>query len=260
MSKPIRFVAAGDVHGDHADPEALEALYAFCDDYKPDVRVCLGDVFDFRSLRRGVGAADAESAESLKADIEAGMDFLRRFLRPGSVYLWGNHEHRLDHMIATSGSAIYRDYCQDIKDAINRTARQAGAKTILPYHAEKGVYRLGPVAFVHGYAHGATAVHDQAKHYADRGGALICGHIHRLEQVNTQKHGGGAGFSAGCLCVKEAMAYAAGRLGTSRWGSGFAAGWIDGNEYKVWLVHKISSKPAKWIWQTDLKVWMPKKK
>jgi len=263
-SQIVRFVAAGDVHGDMADPEALEALYAYCAEYlgPDDLRICLGDAFDFRSLRRGVGAADAESAESLKADIEAGMDFLRRFLRPGSVYLWGNHEHRLDHMIATSGSAIYRDYCQDIKDAINATARKAGARVILPYHAEKGVYRLGPIAMVHGYAHGVQAVHDQAKHYSDRGGALICGHIHRLEQVNTQRHGGGAGFSAGCLCVKEAMAYASSRLATSRWGTGFAAGWVDlkTNQWKIWLVHRISSNPSKWIWQTDLKTWTPSKK
>jgi hypothetical protein len=139
IKKPLRFVAAGDNHGDMADPEALGALFAFCKDYKPDVRIALGDCFDFRSLRRGVGN-DAESAESLKADIDAGLDFLNKY-RP-DVYLFGNHEARLDSLISTSGSAIVRDYCSDVKDGIIRGARKAGAKTILPYHAEKGVYRL----------------------------------------------------------------------------------------------------------------------
>lgn len=64
MSKPIRFVFASDSHGDMNDPEALDALWEFCKDYKPEVRVAGGDHFDFRSLRRGVGTSDAESGES----------------------------------------------------------------------------------------------------------------------------------------------------------------------------------------------------
>ena len=43
MSKATRFVYAADSHGDMADPEALEALWAFCKDYKPDVRVAGGE-------------------------------------------------------------------------------------------------------------------------------------------------------------------------------------------------------------------------
>ena len=254
MTQPIRFVAAGDNHGDMADPEALDALREFCDDYKPTVRVHLGDAFDFRSLRRGVGT-DAESAESLKADIDDGIEFLRSF-KP-TVYLWGNHEARLDSLIANSGSAIVRDYCTDVKTAINSAAKQAGAKTILPYHAEKGVYRLGPVAFIHGYAYGVNATSLQGSHYASTGGGVIHGHTHTLQQVNLTKHGGGAAFSAGCLCLKDAMAYASQRLATSRWGSGFAAGWVHGNDWKVWLVHKVGRQ---WIWQTDLKLYTPKNK
>lgn len=251
MRSPIKFVAAGDNHGDMADPEALSALWEFCKDYKPDVRVHLGDCFDFRSLRRGVGN-DAESAESLKDDIEAGIDFLNKF-KP-TVYLLGNHEARLDSLINNSGSAIVRDYCQDVKDNIIRSAKKAGAKTVLNYHAEKGVYRLGPVAFVHGYAHGLNATAEQGRHYADRGGALLHGHTHNFSQINLTKHEGGVAFSCGCLCQKEAMTYASHRLATSRWGSGFAAGWIDGNDWKVFLVHKVGGK---WIWQTGLRVFIP---
>ena len=254
MSNPIRFVAFGDNHGDMADPEAVDALCEFIKDYKPTVRVHLGDCFDFRSLRRGAGN-DAEGAESLLADLEAGEEFLKR-TKP-TVYLWGNHEHRADNLMHSSGSALVRDYCADLRERINRSAKAAGAKTILPYHAEKGVYRLGPVAFVHGYAHGINATPEQGKHYADRGGALIHGHTHTLSQVNLTKAEGGAAFSAGCLCQKEAMAYASHRLATSRWGSGFAAGWVDGTDWKVWLVHKVGKS---WIWQTDLRIYTPKKR
>ena len=252
MSKPTRFVFASDSHGDMADPEALEALWAFCAEYKPDIRVAGGDHFDFRALRRGVGHGDAESGESLKADIDAGKDFLRRF-RP-TVYLWGNHEHRLDNLINSSASAMVRDYCQDIKDDINRTARAAGAKTILPYHAEKGVYRLGPVAFIHGYAHSETATIKQGLHYAVAGGALIHGHTHNLASIALTKHGSGNAFSAGCLCLKD-MAYSAHRLASARWGSGFVAGWTDGRDYKAHLIHKVGKR---WVWSADLRFFTPK--
>jgi hypothetical protein len=254
MSKTTRFVYASDSHGDKADPEALEALWAFCKDYlRPgDARIAGGDHFDFRALRRGVGQGDAESGESLKADLDAGKDFLRRF-RP-TVYLWGNHEHRLDNLIGSSGSAMVRDYCQDIKDDINATARGAGAKTILPYHAEKGVYRLGPVAFVHGYAHGENATVKQGLHYAQHGGALIHGHTHTLASIALTQHGSGNAFSAGCLCLKEEMGYAAHRLATARWGSGFVAGWVDGQDYKAHLIHKVGKR---WVWSADLTFFTP---
>jgi len=254
MSKPVRFVFASDSHGDMADPEALDALWEFCKDYKPEVRVAGGDHFDLRALRRGVGSSDAESGESLKADLDAGKDFLRRY-RP-SVYLWGNHEHRLDNLISSSGSAMVRDYCADIKADINATAKASGAKTILPYHADKGVYRLGPVAFVHGYAHGENATVKQGLHYAEAGGALIHGHTHNLSSIALTKHGSGNAFSAGCLCQKDAMAYASHRLASARWGSGFVAGWVDGPNWKAWLVHKVGDQ---WVWQTGLRFYSPRK-
>jgi hypothetical protein len=253
-NKPIRFIAVGDNHGDMVDEESFLAVQQFIKDYKPTVRVHLGDCFDFRSLRRGVGN-DAESAESLKADTEAGIAFLN-MIKP-TVYLWGNHEARLDNFITNSGSAIHRDYAQDLKDKINQAARKAGAKIILPYHADKGIYRLGPVAFGHGYSHGTNAVTQQGVHYADMGGGFICGHVHRLEQVNLQKHGGGAAYSAGCLCRTSEMLYSSMRLATSRHGLGFAYGYVAGSDWKVWLAHKVGDN---WVWQSDLNIWSPKTK
>jgi hypothetical protein len=252
VSEPIRFVFASDSHGDMADPEALDALWEFCKDYKPTVRVAGGDHFDLRSVRRGVGHGDAESGESLRDDLDAGKDFFRRF-KP-TVYLWGNHEHRLDMMISSSSDANKRDYCQILKDEINTAARAAGCKLILPYHADKGVYRLGPVAMIHGYAHGENATVKQGLHYAIHGGALIHGHTHNLSSIALTQHGSGNAFSAGCLCQKEAMGYASHRLATARWGSGFVAGWVHGRNYKAWLVHKVGNQ---WVWNTGLRFFTP---
>jgi hypothetical protein len=250
MSKLTKFIFASDSHGDMADPEALAALYEFTKDFKPDIKIAGGDHYDFRSLRKGVGT-DKEGAESLQEDIEAGEDFFAKW-KP-NVYLWGNHEHRLDSMQG-HGQAIVRDYCTDLKARINRVARQNGAKVILPYHAKKGVYRLGPVATVHGYAHAENATIKQGLHYASNGGALIHGHTHNLACVSLTKHGGGAAFAAGCLCFED-MDYSSRNLASARHGNGFVAGFVTkGGDYKAWLVHKMGGV---WIWQTELKTFTP---
>jgi hypothetical protein len=251
MSRLTKFIFASDSHGDMADTEALSALYEFTKDFKPDIRVAGGDHYDFRSLRKGVGT-DKEASESLDSDLDAGKEFFARW-RP-TVYLWGNHEHRLDAMQG-HGQAIVRDYCTGIKDHINAHARKCGAKVVLPYHADKGVYRLGPVAMIHGYAHGTQATVVQGLHYAPYGGALIHGHTHNLASIALTKHGGGNAFSAGCLCRKDEMEYASHRLASARWGSGFVAGFVTaGGDYKAWLIHKMGDQ---WIWQTELKTYRP---
>ena len=117
--------------------------------------------------------------------------------------------------------------------------------------------RLGPVAMVHGYAHGENnATIKQGLHYAVAGGALIHGHTHTLASIALTKHGSGNAFSAGCLCLKDEMGYASHRLATARWGSGWVAGWVDGNNWKAWLVHKVGDQ---FVWQKDLRFYTPRK-
>jgi len=254
MSKPTRFVFASDSHGDHADTKALAALYAFCLDFKPTVRIAGGDHFDFRSLRKGKD--DTENNESLNEDLAAGFDFFARY-RP-TVYLWGNHEARLDAHIRSSGSAMFREACEGIKDKVNAHARKCGAKVILPYNAKKGVYRLGDrgqIAAVHGYSFGLNATKEMGLHYAARGGALIHGHTHSVEQVALRREGGGAAFSAGWLGLNDSMDYSATRLATARHSNAFVAGWVDGDDWKVFIVEPTAGR---WTWPSDFKTFYPR--
>lgn len=256
-SKIIKFVAAGDSHGDMADwDSSIPALLEFCKDFKPDQRICLGDAFDFRALREKAG--DTERNESLDDDVDQGLEFLSKY-KP-QVWLWGNHEHRLERMLTSTGSALERDRCIDIKDKLISKSKLCGVKKILPYHSELGIFELGRIAFAHGYAHGRDAVLKQGAHYAERGGGFVCGHIHRLESVALEKWKGGAAYSAGCLCKKDLMTYAAHRLGTARWGNGFLAGWtnIHTGDWKCWLIHKVGPSDN-WWWQTDIKFFNPNK-
>jgi hypothetical protein len=256
MSKNYKkFIAVGDNHGDKCDPVAFEGMRQFIKEFKPDHRIHLGDCFDFRSLRRGVNAGDGEAGESLHDDIMCGLEFIDA-LRP-TAFLYGNHEDRIHAYATGSSDGRLRDYAFDVDSDIKSHLRGVGCKTILPYHAENGVYRLGPIAFVHGYSCNRYAVEEHATHYGTSGGAVIMGHIHRIASSNARKHGGVVGFSGGCMCLKKEMEYAKNRMATSQWGLGWTYGVIEGNLWKVWQAHRFGDG---WIWTTEVTTWKHKTK
>lgn len=241
MSKLIKFVAVGDSHGDMIDSDVAKELYKFLRKFNPDRVICLGDAFDFRSIRKGAGRKEED--ESLVEDVKAGKEFIKRLGQHNlSAFLYGNHEDRIYQMMYSTTSGIIQDYCIDLDNDIKNTIKAVGCNTILPYHADLGVHTLGKVKFVHGYTCGTRAVEEHAIHYADQGGALIMGHLHSIQQTNAKKHGGAVGFSGGCLCRKDAMDYAKNRLATSKWGSGWLYGFVQGNDWKVWQAHKVGKQ------------------
>jgi len=238
MAKLIKFVAVGDNHGDMIDVDVAKEFYKFLRWFDPDEIIHLGDNFDFRSIRRGAGRKEED--ESLVADVKAGKDFISR-IQP-TIFLNGNHDDRLDQIINGSTHGMMVDYCYDLKQSIRNHLKANGCKKIYNYHADDGVHTLGNIKFVHGYGCSRVAVEEHAIHYAEKGGALIMGHLHSIQQVNAKKHGGAVGFSGGCLCQKKAMDYAKNRLNTSKWGSGWTYGFIQGNDWKVWQAHRVGKK------------------
>lgn len=237
MSKPkrIKFVVVGDNHGDMVDTQVTDKLWKFLKEFKPDERIHLGDCFDFRSLRKG--ASGKEESESLARDVCAGMDFISRF-KP-TVFHYGNHEDRLSQIISNSTNGLMQDYCMQLDADIRNHLKKHGCRKIYDYHADEGIHTMGPVKTCHGYTCGVNAVEEHARHYCEPKGAVLIGHIHRIEQVCARKHGGAVGFSGGCLCIKGEMGYAKNRLATSRWGSGWLYGFVQGRDWKVWQAHKV---------------------
>ena len=85
------------------DQGAAKALFAFLDDWKPEIRVHAGDAWDFRNLRRG--ASDDEKAASLVDDWDAGSEFLtmvpviHRYF-DNDVKARGEHLDKVNSMLA----------------------------------------------------------------------------------------------------------------------------------------------------------------
>lgn len=240
MTAPKRytFVAVGDNHGDKVDKKSAQALFDFCKKFKPDYRIHLGDCYDIRSLRSG--ASNKEASESLQEDLKWGNWFIENF-KP-TVFLYGNHEDRITNTIDSTTNSIIQDYCISLDSKITTVLKKNGCKKIIPYHADEGVFQLGPVVFVHGYTCGQKAVEEHAIHFAPPKGACVMGHIHSIQQSNAKRHRGAVGFSGGCLCKKKEMGYAKNRLATSKWGTGWVYGFVQGNNWKVWQAHKVGKE------------------
>ena len=123
------------------DPKVASALFAFLEDWKPEIRVHAGDAWDFRNLRRG--ASDDEKAASLVDDWEAGTEFLTKFYEGGKEnhFLRGNHDERL-WQFANSATGLLRDYAQDGIKRVQALMRKTGTQ-MLPYDSALGVLKLG---------------------------------------------------------------------------------------------------------------------
>jgi hypothetical protein len=237
MKKPERFIAIADNHGDMIDPETERALFAFMADFKPSVRVHLGDNFDFRNLRKG--ASDDEKAASLEDDWAMGSDFLRRFFDGGKRkhFLRGNHDERIYHF-GDSATGLLRDYARDGIKRLESIVKRAGAE-MLPYHVRKGILKLGSLKCLHGYAAGLNASQVHARVYRN----CIFGHIHSIASAPVESDDGPQEARCiGAICQID-MPYNSTRTATLRQDNGWAYGLLfpDGS-YQLFQTRKIKGK------------------
>ena len=243
MSTETRIVVMGDNHGNHADQDTLEAVLDFCKDFKPHHRVHLGDNWDLACLRKGVGQQDKEAAWSaLEDDIQQGIDWLRRY-RP-SHYLWGNHCWRLKDAMHSTDSITKLDALKDIDAKLTKAIRQSGAKVVKPYTVHDGFADIGPLTFTHGFFHGNDAILKMAHRFnSGPGHGLVMGHLHRAEQHNLERRGGGAVWICGAACDLK-LQYAEKRPSTLRWQNSFMAFIVKGEHYIGRQAHRFNGR---WI-------------
>jgi UDP-2,3-diacylglucosamine pyrophosphatase LpxH len=234
--KLIKFVAYGDSHGDIICNQTADAFCEFLKAFRPDERIFLGDGVDARPWRKGADADDRK--DNMREDFSSCLDFMRR-TRP-TAYLAGNHCDRIFRMAATDGpeSTTAWTFENDLKERL----RKVGCRTLLPYDRRVPAFRLGPVAFIHGFRSGKLAVKEEARTYCQSGGALIMGHLHRMETVNIEIEGGGVGISAGCIGDINKMDYAKTHGSVLTWANGWVYGVIQGNEWKAWTAHRFNGR------------------
>lgn len=237
-----RFVAVGDNHGDLIHRADCDSFISFIKDYRPQIRVHLGDNWDFRNLRRG--ADPREEGDDIEPDLTAGFMFLEKF-QP-THFLAGNHDHRLWKACEDSRGLV-RQFARDGVKHITETLTKMGAE-ILPYHYRRGVLRIGQLGFLHGYHAGENATKQHATVY----GSCLFGHLHTIDVARARRLEKAEARCVGCLADYERMTYADQRTATLRWARGWAFGIINEKtgSYLVWQAEKIDNK---WLIPTGIK-------
>ncbi len=239
MSKWKKFIAGFDLHGDMQDNKSVKVFHEFTSIWKPDIRVMGGDAFDFRPLRR---KADAEERrESLRADFDAGMEFLTRF-KP-NYFIRGNHDERLWEL-AAADKGIESDYAAQGIEEIDDTMKTLKCH-MLPYHKRDGVLKIGHLKILHGFHSGIYASRQTALIY----GSCLFGHIHTIDEHAIPGLERRVARACGCLCKLD-FDYNSRQTLTLRQAHGFAYGIINERtgDYRVWQAEEISGT---WILPTD---------
>ena len=232
-----RFVVASDSHGDQIDPATESALLSFVQDFKPQVRIHAGDVFDFRNLRRG--ASDDEKAHSLEDDWRMGSDFMRRFFDGGKEnhFLRGNHDERLWHF-AHSATGLLRDYAHDGIARVEKLVKQSRAK-MLPYDSRLGVLKLGALKVIHGYAAGIGAARKHAIVYRN----VLFGHTHNCDVAGAESDEGVSEARGIGACCRLDMPYNAHQTGKLRHQNAFCYGLLfEDGTYQINQAKKIDGR------------------
>lgn len=235
-AKGRRFVICGDSHGDCVDPVSASALWAFLRDYKPEVKVHLGDCWDFRNLRKG--ASDDEKAASLENDWGAGTEFLNQFFdkRSENHLLYGNHDARIFDF-RNSATGLLRDYAHDGVKRMEALMKRLNIQT-LPYDSALGILHLGRLSLLHGYHAGIGAVRQHAAIY----GNCVIGHVHSIESAPVPSISPAEARSIGCMCIRD-MDYINKKTAKLRWANGFAYGVLfENGEYQLFQTRKIDGQ------------------
>lgn len=170
MANKIRWAAFGCVHLHRG--KVWDRAMSLVREYKPDVLVCLGDVLDADAASR----FPQEDPKALSSEYETMNTMLREASEAAPkaqlVFMEGNHELNIRDKLRLPKAV--RELCDYRK--------HVSALDLWDWHpydcSEKGVFRLGQVAFYHGYETGPAADQMQAIQHCKPFGLGVSAHTH----------------------------------------------------------------------------------
>jgi len=200
------FLAFGDLHIPHHDPDAVQVILDVIHKVKPDLVVILGDMLNLSHFSNFRGIIQ-EANEDYLQDVGLANKILDQVQRDSKkvVFLEGNHEARIDRWSAehTAGRSMY----SMIAPRHVLTRGRSSKFSYVPYFTDTQTYshyKITPsLIAVHGWTWGKMATKRHLE--LARGVSIIHGHSHRaqteygqlpfsLDPVEAR--------SAGCLCKK----------------------------------------------------------
>lgn len=203
----------GDTQYPYHDPKAVDVLYQITRDLKPEVLVCLGDIFDFAEIS---AHRPPESTQEIQESLNQGVAHLAKMTELAepseAFFLAGNHEDRWDRLLT-----------QTQKDVRLRQLMQIPSiKKSLQFEEVAGFADLGyeyiPYTAKSAGSHQAKVFHDKlviihgdrsnkwaARSMLDRyGKSVIFGHTHRIQNFTRRDlKGQESAWNIGCLCLLD---------------------------------------------------------
>jgi predicted phosphodiesterase len=229
----LKVACLSDIHYPYEDVKSEHIALQFLKDYKPDVIVWNGDIFDMYAV------SAYEKSVKKKMDIQEELDYGFERLKlwseqvPATHYFrMGNHEDRLRRMPASLAPALSALRSLEIENNVD--FESIGFKFI-PDHLD---LFIGNLLFTHGTAARKGAGSSVKAHFDQFGCSVIIGHVHRLSVAyKRNKQGMHTMIENGCLCDYD-VEYAA----YPDWCQGFTTIEYDGADFSATLRPIINHK------------------
>ena len=241
----VSFAAFSCVHAPLHDPEAIDWLVEQLAEYKPDCVVHLGDGMEMAFASSHADVEDIDCLQEYKAHNEILKKIRKATPDSRRIFIEGNHEHRLfsPHIDGRVKDALHWKRHQPEFEHWESPVRYEHCR-------HRGVFRLGQVAFSHGFATSPSAIKKEASCFAREYGCYIHGHTHRPTQPGpAERIMAGVSWPlnwwvANPGCLRDLAPDWAGKCNKTQWGQGVVLG----------RAQKTKSPRARRCWETETRV------
>ncbi len=252
-----KFAVGPDPHVPFHDRYAKDLFLRFCNEWKPDMVVLLGDLLDCRQLSPFV--RDPRSRQEFGRDLEDGKVYLDDINQATSygtrkVFLGGNHEDRIRKYLWTNAQELAGVKGLNIPDLLELEQKRW---EYIPYYdavgacGAPGLMYYG-ILIMHGLfarKHSAATARAHFERFICNG---INGHSHRQGQYLHRAWGGEFQWTeSGCLCGLEPP-----YMSSPDWQQGWTAGYIfddkPDNPNPRFDLHNVVITNKKAVWEGKL--------
>ena len=218
----ITTVVANDFHVPFHNENGVEALFDFCEDFQPDQIFINGDFLDCFSVS---DFPKRPGKPKLQAELDIGIrlleDLNERCPDAEKWYLDGNHEQRLERLIANN-NGLHNLHALKIENLLELD------RLGYTYHRYMDPVRVGNLTIVHGNSASKHSAYTAKKMLLDYGFQnVIVGHTHRLGRYfQTGFNGRKRAVENGGLFDKDQQDYCP----IPNWQNGFCVAYQDKND------------------------------
>ena len=235
------FVSLSDIHYPHEDPRCMKLVEAFLKDFRPDILILNGDIFDmpqissFRKRRKEIMLST-----NIQDDIDRGREGLERLLDAAGakehLYPMGNHEDRWESYLGNKAPELASLRALTMEELLI----PKGVK----YKSYGDGYWLNDSLYIyHGLYVGKNNWTDAER--LQIGASSITGHRHhqRVSYFTNRKQTF-KNIAQGCLCKLNPPYLRS----TSDWQQGFTYGHIiDDEKFRAIEVEIVTGDETIWM-------------